>query len=186
MTELDLSANPLCLAAGSNLSGSNEAVAAHLESLALPACSFAEDRAALVAFYEATGGETWYNQDKWLSNYPIGTWHGVVTDENGRVTELVLEGNGLRGNLPDLSALKNLTVLDLSFNGIGGPIPDMSALANLTELILWGNALSGPVPDFSALTGLTVLVLSGNQLTGPIPDLSSLTSLTVWVSGTTC
>ena len=44
------------------------------------------DRAALVALYNATGGANWTNNDGWLTNAPIGQWHGVTTDDSGRVT----------------------------------------------------------------------------------------------------
>ena len=50
----------------------------------------ASDRAALVALYNATGGANWGNNGKWLSNAPMGEWHGVTTDSDGRVTHLDL------------------------------------------------------------------------------------------------
>ena len=64
----------------------------------------AEERAALVAFYNATGGANWTNNDNWLSPEPLSTWHGVFIDATGHVSELVLNDNGLNGSLPDLSA----------------------------------------------------------------------------------
>ena len=53
------------------------------------------DREALVALYNATGGENWYGSDNWLSEAPLGEWHGVTTNDDGRVTELVLAYNRL-------------------------------------------------------------------------------------------
>ena len=50
------------------------------------------DRARLVALYNATDGSNWANNTNWLSDRPLGEWHGITTDANGRVTEL---------NLPD-------------------------------------------------------------------------------------
>lgn len=50
------------------------------------------DRAALVALYNATGGDNWTNSDNWLSDAPIGEWYGVTTDNNGRVISLNLGG----------------------------------------------------------------------------------------------
>ena len=38
--------------------------------------------------------------DNWLSDAPLGEWHGVITDDDGRVTELNLEPNGLSGEIP--------------------------------------------------------------------------------------
>ena len=70
-------------------------------------CSDEDDRAVLVALYEATNGDNWVNNTHWLSDKPLGEWHGVTTDENGRVTELWLRENGLSGELP--ASLGNLT-----------------------------------------------------------------------------
>jgi len=48
------------------------------------------DRAALVALYEATDGPNWVNNENWLSDAPLGEWHGVDTDPQGRVVSLEL------------------------------------------------------------------------------------------------
>ena len=42
------------------------------------------DRAALVAFYNATGGANWTNNTNWLTNVPVGQWYGVTTDASSR------------------------------------------------------------------------------------------------------
>ena len=135
-------------------------------------------RAALVALYNATDGPSWTNYDNWLTNEPVSTWHGVTTDASGQVTGLVLYNNGLRGQLPDLSALTNLTNLNLSQNELSGPVPDLGALANLATLNLSHNKLTNPFPDLSSLISLKVLYLNFNELSGPMPDLSALTNLT--------
>ena len=137
-----------------------------------------EDRAALVALYEATDGADWRRSDNWLTEASIATWYGVTTDEQGRVTRLFLQNNGLSGPLPDLSALTSLTSLNLGINKLAGPIPELGALINLTSLSFYYNQLTGPIPDLSALTNLKVLYLHKNQLGGPIPDVSPLTGLT--------
>ena len=139
----------------------------------------AEERAALVALYNATDGANWTNNNNWLANQPLATWYGVTTDGSGHVTELRLPDNRLRGSIPDLSALTNLTTLYLYQNQLSGPIPALRALTNLTHLALNNNRLSGPIPDLSALTNLTALYLYQNQLTGLIPDLRALTNLTI-------
>ena len=58
------------------------------------------DRSVLVAFYNATNGTNWSINTGWLSDEPIGEWRGVVTDNSGRVIELNIINNGLRGELP--------------------------------------------------------------------------------------
>ena len=145
------------------------------------------DRLALEALYRATGGANWFNSNNWLSDAPLGEWHGVVT-EQGTVTELDLQYNGLSGQLPpELGNLANLTLLDLRFNNFTGPIPpELGNLANLTKLDfghfpLFGGLLSGPIPpELGSLANLTVLDLGGNQLSGQIPpELGKLSHLTV-------
>ena len=146
----------------------------------------ATDRAALVDFYNATGGANWTNHANWLSNAPLGEWHGVNTDDAGRVTELRLLENGLIGPIPGtLGNLSNLNLINFGGNDLTGPIPtQLQNLGNLEELNLWENRLTGPVPDWlGSLGNLTRISLHGNQLSGTIPseleNLSALTHLTL-------
>ena len=55
------------------------------------------DRAALVALYNATDGPNWTNSTNWLTDAPLGEWHGVDTDTRGRVYALRLSDNQLTG-----------------------------------------------------------------------------------------
>ena len=83
------------------------------------------DREALVALYNATDGENWLESNNWLSDAPLGEWTGVDTNDGGRVTVLVLEGNGLSGEIPaELGNLSNLEHLGLpSYNDLSGCVP---------------------------------------------------------------
>ena len=102
------------------------------------------DREALVALYNTTNGENWENSDNWLSDAPLGEWEGVVTNDDGRVTELNLNDNvNLGGELPaELGSLSNLETLDLSNNNLGGELPaELGSLSNLTVLDLFNNRL---------------------------------------------
>ena len=140
------------------------------------------DRAALVALYHATGGPGWMNNHKWLSDAPLGEWHGVITGAGGRVVDLQLRNNGLTGEIPpELGGLEGLTRLSLGGNELTGEIPpELGGLEGLTLLDLSGNGLSGEIP--SALGGLTSLIwlyLDSNRLSGEIsPELGNLASLT--------
>ena len=139
-------------------------------------------RAALAAFYHATGGPNWANSDKWLSDAPIGQWYGVTTDSGGRVTRLQLADNQLIGTMPiELSDLTALTALDLSRNQIAGPLPPwLGELSNLLVLSLADNQFVGPLPgELAQLKRLQHLFLSRNNLTiGPLPSwLADLTNL---------
>ena len=130
------------------------------------------DRASLVALYNATGGANWTNNTNWLTTAPIGQWHGVTTDGNGRVTNLDLNDNQLSGTIPtQLGNLANLEELLLTRNQLTGTIPaELGSLANLEWLRLNNNQLTGEIPaELGRLTNLTVLHLSGNQLTGCVP-----------------
>ena len=106
------------------------------------------DGAALLALYDAAGGEGWNNRDGWLYEVALGQWHGVTTDPSGRVTGLDLSGNGLSGELPEeLEYLTELTELNLSNNALEDSLPAaLGSLANLEELYLNNNQLSGPLP----------------------------------------
>ena len=42
------------------------------------------DHPALTAFYEAMNGAGWIENDGWLSDRPLGEWHGVTTGPEGR------------------------------------------------------------------------------------------------------
>ena len=143
----------------------------------------ASDKAALTAFYNATGGANWTVKTNWLSAEPLGAWHGVTTDDSGCVTGLILKHNELSGSIPtELGSLANLTTLNLSRdNQLTGSIPtELGNLVNLTTLRLSHNQLTGSIPtELGSLVNLTTLHLGGNQLSGSIPtELGSLVNLT--------
>ena len=92
-----------------------------------------EDRAALVDFYNGTGGPNWRRRRNWNSNRPVNEWEGVRTDSNGRVTHLDLNRNNLTGSIPSaLGRLTHLQYLNLSGNQLSGPLP--SSVVNLTRM----------------------------------------------------
>ena len=62
--------------------------------------SVATDRAALVAFYNATDGPNWRDNTNWLSNEPLSEWRGVTINDDGRVARLEFYRNGLAGPIP--------------------------------------------------------------------------------------
>ncbi len=142
------------------------------------------ERAVLAALFEATGGPGWVNRENWLTDAPPRDWYGVRADDLGRVTELSLPENGLRGTIPpEIGGLPVLTWLDFPDNYLTGPIPpEIGDLSGLTWLALPGNDLTGPIPpEIGDLADLERLYLYGNGLTGPIPpelpDLANLVAL---------
>ena len=139
------------------------------------------DREVLETFHHATGGPDWFFNTNWLSDEPLSEWHGVRTNDEGRVRWLVLQSNNLNGPIPpDLARLTHLGNLSLFRNELNGPIPpELGRLTSLFNLQLAWNGLSGPIPpELGQLTNLVNLLLSDNPLTGPIPpELGRLTNL---------
>ena len=165
-----------------------------------------DDKAVLVKLYNATNGDEWHDNDNWLSDQPLAAWYGVDVDAEGKVTELdlwynklkgtlipeigqldqltslTLDGNELSGTIPsELGSLNLLEGLSLSYNDLTGQIPvEIAELDKLWSLHLNDNELSGRIPAvIGNLSNLGYLDLSGNDLTGAMPpELASLTSLT--------
>ena len=139
------------------------------------------DRAILIAFYHATGGDTWTGKRNWLSDALLSRWQGVETDKNGRVIGLRLHGVGLSGTIPpELANLVKLQRLSLGGNQLSGSIPpELSQLQHLEAVSLIDNELSGSIPpELSQLQHLEMLNLGDNQLSGSIPpELSQLQHL---------
>ena len=103
--------------------------------LDLPFCE-SPDRTALVALYHATAGDDWDDNDNWLTDAPLDEWHGVKTDDYGRVVDLELDDNNLSGQIPsELGNLSNLKNLLLQYNQLTGQIPpELADLSNLKVL----------------------------------------------------
>ena len=142
------------------------------------------DPAALAALYEATNGTQWTDNQGWLSDIPIAQWHGVTTNEKGRVTKLNLDDNNLTGRIPpELVALTELTDLSLSGNMLRRSIPsDLGGLVHLERLNLSNNNLTGSIaPEMGKLVHLEELDLSNNtRMWGPLPtDLRHMVRLRV-------
>ena len=119
------------------------------------------DRAALIAFYNATGGPNWKDNTNWCSDEPLDTWHGVTTDSEGRVTEIGLNNNNLSGEAGNtLAPLTALTYLDIYSNNIS--TLDVSANTALTDLSCGDNHISEL--DLSHNAALEYLVCGDNNL----------------------
>lgn len=131
------------------------------------------DRAALVVMFNSTGGPDWTFATNWSSAVPLAEWHGVTTDTEGRVIELVLDRNGLEGAFPaDLVRLERLRTLSLLGNRLTGSIPHgIGGLANLEVLEISYNRLTGSMPhEIGGLVRLRALGARGNNFShGPLP-----------------
>ncbi|CAM9597089.1 unnamed protein product, partial [Ectocarpus sp. 12 AP-2014] len=56
-----------------------------------------EDRAALLALFWFTGGTRWKRNTNWNTDAHLSEWHGVKVDQDGRVVELSLNKNHVKG-----------------------------------------------------------------------------------------
>ena len=56
-----------------------------------------QDREALEALFDATGGANWKTNTGWKEDPDLSRWHGIAVNEQGRVKSIDLRRNGLRG-----------------------------------------------------------------------------------------
>ena len=138
------------------------------------------DSLALVAIYNAMGGETWTDNTNWIEG-SVPTWEGVtVTDSH--VTRLELHSNNLQDSIPsDIGNLIHLEYLSMGNNPINGSIPpEIGTLSNLTYLGLYMTEINGSIPsEIGGLINLERFQMNSCQLDGPIPTtIGNLTNLT--------
>ena len=139
------------------------------------------DRGALVSLYRSAGGANWSERRNWLTDAPLGEWHGVTVDQTGRVVRLELKENNLAGPIPpQIAQLTQLRRLELEDNALDGRIPsEIGRLTLLNFLILSRNSLTGEIPpEIGELTEMTTMGLGTNRLSGRIPpEIGKLTRL---------
>eukprot|EP00036_Acanthoecidae_sp_10tr_P019393 CAMPEP_0206308288 /NCGR_PEP_ID=MMETSP0106_2-20121207/11781_1 /ASSEMBLY_ACC=CAM_ASM_000206 /TAXON_ID=81532 /ORGANISM="Acanthoeca-like sp., Strain 10tr" /LENGTH=323 /DNA_ID=CAMNT_0053739321 /DNA_START=69 /DNA_END=1037 /DNA_ORIENTATION=- len=156
------------------------------------------DCAGLSSFGTALGWRSWVKSDNWLSDQSVCQWHGVTCGD-GRVTQISLEHNGLKGALPEaIGNLTKLSILNLnggrpaSYQGCVGnnfhnsSIPDsLYTLTSLTSVNLEYTCLGGGLsPQIGRLTAMESFSVHGNYLSGSIPpEMNLMTGLTTFKLG---
>ena len=107
-----------------------------------------DERGILTLLYYLTGGPNWSDNTNWLSEEPLRDWYGIETDDEGRVSEIRLDANNLKGSIPpELVRLAKLTDLDLRNNaGLYGLLPVEFVGLRLGTLHLDGTGVCAP-PD---------------------------------------
>ena len=111
----------------------------------------------------------------------VNHWMGIVcnttaemcSSESCGVRDLVLNGVGLAGELPDsLSALTDLRALSLQNNKLSSSLPSsIGSLQGLRLLSLSVNDISGPIPaSIARLSNLMVFDVLANMLCNEIPE----------------
>ncbi len=139
-----------------------------------------EERSILIDFYNATGGDNWINKENWCSDKPVNEWFGIITDENGRVTEIHLDFNGLSGTIPEsFYGLQKMSVVALESNRLSGELSEkLWEMSELSYLRLYNNQLTGGLTSaIGKAKKLRFLGLGANSLKGTIPD--EITELTI-------
>ena len=142
----------------------------------------AQERAALIALYNSTNGDSWANNSGWktppldLDGFALpgteGSWYGIVVLED-HVIKIAFYSNQLSGSIPpELENLSNMEGLILFNNQLSGSIPtELINLSNLQELRLNYNQLSGGIPSqLGNLGNLQRLYLDNNLLSSSIPS----------------
>ena len=153
--------------------------------------SVSEDRAALTALYEATGGGSWDDDAGWLSSSDLGDWFGVETNSAGRVVRIDLRDNNLVGELPPaIGALDEVKYFNVKHNYLDGSLPrEIGGMRSLEMLLL-----NGPEGDPSMTRDRhpgkdRTESEQSNRFPGPLPseigELSNLLHLELLWAGVT-
>ena len=131
-------------------------------------CEPAEvERLALGELFAKTRGDSWTNRTGWNGAASLDNWHGVTTVD-GRVRELALPANGLRGALaPEIGNLTELRILNLADNQLAGEFPVV--IASMTELdtirVSGNRQMEGRLPfRLTELRGLGTLAFANTGL----------------------
>lgn len=126
------------------------------------------EREALIAFYNATGGDNWTRNDNWCSDKPVGEWYGIGMQQyiygvavTSRVRHISLEENNLTGSINgELDILTDLEWIDVRSNNLTGI--QMSKNEKLRHISCYGNQLK--TIDITGLVGLEELSCFDNEL----------------------
>ena len=143
-----------------------------------------KQRYYLALLYYATNGDSWIQQDDWLSyNVSECDWYSSsshssdspyyvphICDTNGTVINLSLANNNLTGELPIWysSFIPLLQVFDVGDNLIGGPLPTITTTPYVEVITLSNNPFIG-IPSFHVgpyLPNLKVIETDGIQIRG--------------------
>ena len=86
-----------------------------------------EEREALIAFYNATGGPQWTNNTNWCSDKSLSEWYGISM--SGEYVEGInLIDNNLTGNIPaEIEKLRHLKRLYLGYNNMSCELTESSS-----------------------------------------------------------
>ena len=135
-------------------------------------CPDVPDYEALMAIYIATGGDNWITNTNWGDTCDVCTWYGIQCNEEGRVVNLFLPQNNLKGTLPlGIGSLTYLEALVIDGNDLTGDFPSsIGSLPSIEYILANNNQFSGNIPEeLGNLEQLKWLLLGNNNLEGELP-----------------
>jgi len=127
---------------------------------------------ALIAFYDATGWDSWTDNTGWKSDPVVGNWYGI-TVSGGHVTQVDVSSNNLSTDsskiaTPTYANLSSLTSFSIQGNTFGQPVVDAllgalddSGLADVTLDISGDNS----APGVSGVAAMNNLIDNGWTIT---------------------
>ena len=137
-------------------------------------------RYALATFYYSTSGDSWGQNNLWLSSQDECTWFSRSASfsvcESDEYVTLELDVNDLDGTVPnEIALLTKLERVELSGGPerfLSGSLPsELGLLTSLSYLSLRGNQISSTLPtELQNWSLLRTLNLSLNKLRGTIPS----------------
>ena len=136
---------------------------------------------ALVALYNAAGGESWNNSAGWLQNNDLCTWYGVSCVD-GHIATLDLNNNNLSGNLPiEIGGFPYLSTLTLNDNPLTGPLPLTITYLDLDLFHFQGTMLCEPVdPGFQDWFSQVVYRFSSGQYCATLEPTATMDPNLPW------
>ena len=145
------------------------------------------DYAIMKAIYNQLDGENWTNKwDLTTDDRFVGKWYGVTT-EGDHIVKINMNGNNMRGELPDsLFLLPELRELDMGNAYITGDLttllPDEYQNEKITRIQLYANELEGDAyPFISKFPNLTYLSLAYNRLTAMSQPYTNTACSSFWL-----
>ena len=161
-------------------------------------CVQANDKSALLALYQATGGNNWNNNDGWKhandnidstsDHADICEWYGIQCwdgnsdgdDTGGRVRIIELNGNNLQGTVPaNIFSMQYLHTIKVARNpGVVLPLSNIGDSTQMRHLDISQTATVNFDGLDQASEHFAYMVADGLQLGGTLPtQLLNLTGL---------
>lgn len=78
------------------------------------------ERDILIAFYNATNGDNWTNNENWCTDAPLEDWYGVRLSQDGYVISIDLQNNNLSGyaDLRGLQYVESIAIVGNQLTGL--------------------------------------------------------------------